>query len=110
MEEKITIDDFCKVEMKVARVINCEKVEKSNKLLKFDLDLGNEQRIILSGIAKFYSPDALIGKNLIVVTNLAPRTIAGIESNGMILSAINPDETQLSVLTVEGRNPGDLVC
>lgn len=109
MEEKITFDDFCKVEMKVAKVISCEKVEKSNKLLKFELDLGSETRTILSGISKFYNPDELIGKNLIVVTNLTPRSIAGIESNGMILSAVNENETELSVLTVEGRAPGDLV-
>lgn len=106
----ISFEDFCKVEMKVAKVLSCEKVESSKKLLKFELDLGTEKRTILSGIAKFYNPEDLIGKFVIVVTNLAPRVIAGIESNGMILSAINDDETELSLLTVEGRNGGDLVC
>ena len=106
---KISIDDFYKSEMRVAKVLECENVPKSSKLLKFKLDLGTETRTVLSGIAKFYKPEDLIGKSVIVVTNLKPAKIMGIESNGMILSAVNKDESELTVLTIEGREPGDLI-
>ena len=95
---------LCKVKMKTARVIDCKFVEKSKKLLQFTLDCGEAQpRTILSGIRKWYSePEKLIGRTVIIAANLAPRKIAGIESQGMILSSITDDgegET-LSMLTV----------
>ncbi len=96
----IGIDDFAKVEMKVGKVITCEKMENSDKLLKFVLDMGSEQRTILSGIAKYYNPQDLVGKHLIVVTNLAPRKMRGVESQGMILSALHMDDNNEEVLTV----------
>ena len=89
----------------MAKVISCEHVKKSDKLLKFELDLGTERRTILSGIAKFYEPEYLIGKNLVIIANLPPRKMMGIESNGMILSAVEEKEDggeYLRVLTVDG--------
>ncbi|MBR0302569.1 MAG: methionine--tRNA ligase subunit beta, partial [Clostridia bacterium] len=83
----IGIDDFAKVELRTAKVIACERVPKAKKLLKLGLDLGYEKRQVVSGIAKFYEPDDLIGKKLIVVANLAPATLCGVESQGMILAS-----------------------
>ena len=83
----IGFEDFMKVELRVAKITACEKVPKAKKLLKLQVDLGYEQRQIVSGIAKFYEPEALIGKKIIVVANLAPATLCGIESQGMLLAA-----------------------
>jgi len=107
---EISIDTFDQCKMQVARVLECEKVEKSNKLLKFRLSFGKDgERTILSGIAKFYQPEELVGKQIIAITNLAPRKIAGIESQGMILSALD-DQGQLRLLTVgEGLEDGAIV-
>ncbi|MBC8528666.1 methionine--tRNA ligase [Christensenellaceae bacterium NSJ-44] len=99
---QIKIDDFAKVQLKVARVLNCEAVEGSNKLLKFSLDLGGETRTVVSGIAKYYKPEELVGKNLILVANLKPAKLKGILSEGMLLSAEGPDGS-LKVLTVDGE-------
>lgn len=85
----VSIDEFAKVEMTVCKVLACENVEKSEKLLKFQLDDGSETpRQILSGIAKFYNPEDLVGKTVVACTNLPPRKMMGYESNGMIISAI----------------------
>ena len=89
---QINIDNFMSVELRAGKVLSCEKVKKSDKLLKFEIDLGWETRQIVSGIAKWYSPEELIGKNVIVVANLAPAVLRGVESNGMILSADGVDE------------------
>lgn len=75
------------VELRTAKVIACEPVPKAKKLLKIQLDLGYEQRQVVSGIAKFYSPDQLVGRKLIVVANLKPAKLCGVESNGMILAS-----------------------
>lgn len=96
--EKITIDDFSKIQLKVGKVLECENHPKADKLLVFKIDLGSEIRTIVSGIRKFYNKDDLIGKKVIVVTNLKPVNLRGIESNGMILSASNDED--LTVLTV----------
>ncbi len=95
-EEKtpeITFDDFVKVELKVGEIIACEKVEKSNKLLKETVKFGDEIRTIVSGIAKHYSPEEMVGKKVIFVTNLAPRKVCGIMSEGMILAAEDENGT-----------------
>lgn len=84
---EITIDDFAKVEMKAGTVLSCEKVKKSKKLLRFQIALGSETRQVLSGIAEYYKPEELEGRQVVVVTNLKPRKMAGEESNGMILCA-----------------------
>ena len=83
----IGIEDFMKVELRVAKITACEKVPKAKKLLKLQVDLGYEQRQIVSGIAKFYAPEDLVGKKIVVVANLAPATLCGIESQGMLLAA-----------------------
>ena len=106
---EISIDDFSKCELRVARVLECEPVKGSDKLLKFQLDLGAEQRQVVSGIAKFYQPDQLVGKNVIVVCNLKPVKLRGEWSNGMILSA--EKDGKLTVLMPSDEiAPGSLVC
>jgi methionyl-tRNA synthetase len=84
---QIGIDDFMNVELRTAQITNCEKVPRAKKLLKLTLDLGYETRTVASGIAKFYAPEDLIGKKIIVVANLKPAVLCGIESNGMILAS-----------------------
>ncbi len=83
----IGIEDFMGVELRSAQIIACEKVKKAKKLLKLEVDLGYEKRQVVSGIAKYYEPEALIGKKIILVCNLRPATLCGIESNGMILAS-----------------------
>ena len=83
----IGIEDFMNVELRTAKILECEKVPKAKKLLKLKIDLGYEQRQVVSGIAKWYQPEELIGKKIIVVANLKPATLCGIESNGMILAS-----------------------
>ncbi|MBE7041926.1 MAG: methionine--tRNA ligase [Ruminococcaceae bacterium] len=111
-EEKlpeISFDDFLKLDLRTAKVLDCKKVEGADKLLLFDLDLGTEKRQIVSGIAKWYQPETLIGKNVVIIANLAPRKIRGIMSQGMILSAEDGDD--LSVLTTLGDvSGGSKVC
>ncbi len=88
---EITYDDFIKMDMRIGTILEAEKVPKSNKLLKFKVDTGIDQRTILSGIAKYYTPEEMIGKQVTVLVNLAPRNIMGFESHGMILMAENAD-------------------
>lgn len=88
---EIVYDDFAKLELKAGTVTACEKVEKADKLLKLEVDLGTEKRTIVSGIALHYKPEDVVGKQVIVVTNLAPRKMKGIESQGMILTAEDSD-------------------
>jgi methionyl-tRNA synthetase len=88
---EIVYDDFAKLELKAGTVIACEKVVKADKLLKLEVDLGTEKRTIVSGIALHYKPEDVVGKQVIVVTNLAPRKMKGIESQGMILTAEDSD-------------------
>ena len=83
----ITIDDFMKVELRVGTVLTAEKVEKADKLLRLTVDIGTEVRQIVAGIAKAYSPETLVGRKVVIVANLAPRKLRGIESQGMIVAA-----------------------
>jgi methionine--tRNA ligase beta chain len=83
----ITYEDFKKVELKVAKIISAERVEGSDKLIKLALDLGSEKRQIVAGIGRAYKPEDLIGLEIAVVANLEPKTLMGIESNGMLLAA-----------------------
>ena len=101
----IAFGDFEKIQLRVARVCACERVEKSEKLLKFDLDLGTEHRTVLSGIAKWHNPEELIGKNLVLLANLAPRKIMGIESQGMLLSAVKVNEDGSETLRLLTADP-----
>lgn len=88
----IEIDDFAKVDLRVALVTACERVEKAKKLLRLELDLGGEQRQIVSGIAQWYAPEDLVGKKIIVVANLKPASLRGVESQGMLLAADSGDD------------------
>ena len=90
---EIGFEDFEKVELRVGEIIACEAVPKSNKLLKETVKFGNEIRTIVSGIAKHYSPEEMVGKKVVFVTNLAPRKICGIMSEGMILAAEDENGT-----------------
>ncbi len=108
--EVIDFDDFCKCKMQVARVLSCEKVPKSSKLLQFRLSFGKDgERTILSGIAKYYEPETLVGKQVVAITNLAPRKIAGIESQGMILSAVDDKDNLRLVSVGEGVEDGAIL-
>jgi len=105
----ITIDDFMKVHLKVGKVLEAEKMPKSQKLLKLKVDAGEaEPRTILAGIAESYEPEALVGKSIVIVANLAPRKMMGIESNGMVLAA-SPDGGAAIVLNSEPATPGTRV-
>lgn len=83
----ITFEDFKKIDLRIGRIIKAENVEKSEKLLKLQVDVGEEEKQILSGIAEFYNPEDLIGKEVVVVVNLEPRMMMGFESQGMLLAA-----------------------
>ena len=104
----VDFDTFSKSDFRAVKVIACEAVKKSEKLLKFTLNDGTpENRTILSGIHKFYEPEELVGKTLIAITNLPPRKMMGFESNGMLLSAINnyEGEEMLNLLMVSDDIP-----
>ena len=103
----IGIDAFMNVELRSAQILTCEKVPKAKKLLKLTVDLGYEQRQVVSGIAKWYEPDALIGKKIILVANLKPATLCGIESNGMILAS--GEETVRVVFLAEDTPLGERI-
>lgn len=92
---EITIDDFKKIQLKVGTVTNATKVEKADKLLKLTVEIGNEVRTIASGIAEYYTPDEMVGKQVVVVTNLKAAKIRGIESQGMLLCAVNDKDVCL---------------
>jgi len=101
LENVITFDEFQNVELKTAKILKAEKVEGADKLLKLQIKVGDEQRQIVSGIAQFYSPEELVEKMIVVVTNLKPATIFGIESNGMLLAAKN--EKTLTLMTIDSE-------
>ena len=85
--EKISIDDFAKVELRVGLVKVAERVPKADKLLRLEIDIGTEVRQVLAGIAEAYAPETLVGRKVVIVANLAPRKLRGLESNGMIVAA-----------------------
>ena len=87
VDGRISIDAFMNVELRTAKVIAAEAVPKSKKLIKLQVDLGTEQRTILAGIAEAYQPESLVGKTIVIVANLKPAKLMGIESNGMVLAA-----------------------
>ncbi|MDD4097063.1 MAG: methionine--tRNA ligase [Oscillospiraceae bacterium] len=101
VKPEITYDDFSKMDLRAARVVSCEKLEKSDKLLKFVLDDGTGEKTVLSGIAEYYSPEELVGKTVVYLSNLAPRKIRGVESHGMILAAETAEGYR--VLGVQGE-------
>ena len=98
-KSEIEFEDFDKLELRVGKIVSAEKVEKADKLLKFLVDFGAEQRTIVSGVACHYAPEELLGRQVVVVMNLKPRKIRGIESQGMILYAFSEDETEFCFIT-----------
>ena len=99
----IQFEDFEKVQLVVAKVLKCEKVPKADKLLMSTLKVGDTERVVVSGIAKFYTPEEMVGKKVVLLANLAPRKIRGVESHGMLLCAANADDSKLSLLTVDSN-------
>jgi len=95
----ITIEDFAKIELKIGRVLEAKRVDGSSKLIVMKVDIGEERQIV-AGIGKAYSPEELKGKNIVVVTNLQPAKLMGLESNGMLLAA-SDDEGKLSILSTD---------
>jgi len=100
--DRINYDYFSKIELRTATVLQAEKVENTTKLMKLNIDLGYEQRQIVAGIAESYSPEELIGRQIIIVANLEPRKIKGNVSNGMLLAVENPDG-KIILLTTEKK-------
>jgi methionyl-tRNA synthetase len=108
IKKEIDIDTFGEIDLRVAKILACEKVPKTSKLLKLTLDLGTEQRTIVSGISQYYKPEDLIGHCVICVTNLKPAKLCGVESRGMLLAASDGDG-KLQVAFVDGMAPGSRV-
>src|SRR5690606_39196928 len=88
---EIVFDDFAKIDLRVGTIVNAQKVPKADKLLQLEVDMGSEKRTIVSGIALHFQPEEIVGKQVVVVANLAPRKMRGIESQGMILMAEDKD-------------------
>ena len=106
----VSYEDFEKLDIRVGKVLTCEKVKKANKLLKFTLDDGSgKERTIVSGIAKFYEPEELVGKSVLFIANFEPRKLMGITSEGMILSAVDFDESLSVTTTLREVKPGSQV-
>ena len=114
LEEKVDFDTFCKSDFRAVKVKDCQAVKKSNKLLRFTLDDGTgTDRQILSGIAMWYKPEELVGKTLVAIVNLPPRKMMGLESNGMLISAVHTEkgEEQLNLLMIDDKIPaGAKMC
>ena len=106
----VSYDDFEKLDIRVGKIITCERVKKANKLLKFTLDDGSgKERTIVSGIAKFYNPEDLVGKSVCFIANFEPRKLMGVTSEGMILSAVDFDESLSVITTSKDVKPGSQV-
>ena len=101
----ISFDEYSKVKLRVGRVIEASDHPNADKLIVLKVDLGDEQRQICAGLKGYYTSEQLMGKNLVLVTNLAPRKMRGIESNGMLLAAVTPDQSRVVVLTTEAEVP-----
>ena len=102
IKEEITIDDFEKIDLRVAKVLDCEPIKGAKKLLKLKVSLGGEERQVVSGIAKYYKPEDLIGKKVVLVANLKPVKLRGELSQGMILAASTEDDSELFVASIDG--------
>jgi methionine--tRNA ligase beta chain len=105
----ISFEDFKKIELRVGKIEKAEKIEGSEKLLKLIVDLGNEKRQIVAGIAKFYQPEDLISKEIVVVVNLEPKKLMGFESQGMLLAAEKNGEPVILIPEKEVP-PGTIIC
>ncbi len=99
----ITIEDFAKLQLRTAKILEAERIEGADKLLKLQIDVGGEKRQLVAGIAKHYTPEQAVGKTIIIIANLKPAKLRGVESQGMLLAAFSGDE--LKLLTTDGELP-----
>ena len=105
--EQVTFEDFCKIKMRVAKIVEAADHPQADKLLVLQIDLGDERRQLVAGLKGHYTCEQLVGRNIVVVTNLAPRKMRGVESQGMLLAASTPDHSQVVLLTTaEDISPG----
>ena len=109
LKEEITYDDFMKVDLRLAKVKACEEVKKSKKLLKLTLDVAGEERTVVSGIKKWYAPADLVGKTVVLVANLKPATLCGVESRGMVLAVSDPADEHLALIQPSADMPSGYV-
>ena len=108
--EQVSFQDFCKTKMRVGKVVEATDHPKADKLLVLQVDLGDERRQLVAGLKEYYTCEQLVGRNIIVVTNLAPRKMRGVDSQGMLLAASTPDHSQVVLLTTaEDIAPGSEV-
>ena len=91
----INFDDFKKLDLRIAKILKAEKIEGSNKLLKFQIDIGDEEKQLVAGLAGHYNPEDLVGREIVVVVNLEPKKLMGVESQGMLLAASRDDDIVL---------------
>ena len=108
-KDDITFDDFTKLDLRVGTVLECEKVPKADKLLKLTVDTGLDTRTVVSGIAEHFAPEDVVGRQVTLLVNLAPRALRGIESHGMILMASTDDGVLRFVTPEEGVAPGNVI-
>ncbi|MDD5593505.1 MAG: methionine--tRNA ligase subunit beta [Candidatus Margulisbacteria bacterium] len=99
--DNITFDDFKKLDLRVGEIKTVEEIAGADKLYKLSVDLGGETRELVAGIKMFYDKESLIGKKIVVLTNLEPRTIRGVVSHGMLLAASNEDKSNLTIISIE---------
>lgn len=109
VKSDVSFDDFSKLDLRVGKILEAEKVAKTKKLMKLSVDLGFETRTIVSGVAEYFTPEQMIGKKVVVVANLGKRDIKGVESNGMILFAENADGTLMMVNPCDEAMCGGMV-
>ena len=102
-EELVEITDFAKIKLKTAKVLTAERVEGADKLLKLSIEVGSEKRPLVAGVAQYYTPEEMVGKTIVIVANLKPAVIRGVESAGMLLAA--KSGKKLALVTVEGDIP-----
>jgi methionine--tRNA ligase beta chain len=108
-ENKITYEEFSKVKLKVGKILSAENLPGYNKILRLIIDLGDEEREIMSGIAKHYQPDEIVDKNVVVCTNLEPRKFGEQVSDGMVLAASDESGRPILLTVVENTNPGSQI-
>ena len=103
--ETITFEDFKKIDLRVAEIENVEDIEGADKLYKLTVSIGEELRTLCAGLKEYYSKDELKGKKIIIVANLEPKKLKGVESQGMLLAAVTDDRKEISLLTIDREMP-----
>jgi len=103
--QTIQFDDFLKLDLRVAKVTQAELHPKADKLIVLQVDLGSEQRQVIAGLRGYYEPDELVGKQIVVLTNLPPRNMRGLESRGMLLAGVTDDQSSVVLLTLDKELP-----